>query len=817
MVHMANQMTKRGLKMLKTKKGFTLVEVIIAIALIGIIATGILPVFGTQLKMMINTRKITTTSFDAQGAIEDEVQKVKELLRSPEKSTEKPTKIFKNFFGRDVTMHEVSMKYPLNDQKKLTVYLSGKLAEMEYRNPLEANLVRIDEEKTDGSVNPDIIKSVSVRAGSNLKNVKGVYEIKDYTSSQDLNIYRWYRSKEGISNPKYPDDFEFVDLWRNKKSITKYELEISAANRYIILVLIPVDKSGVRGDEKSSQMVYVEGEDWRSGIFAWIDKNLDGLYVATNDIALQEGEENIIKNWILLKEFDTQIPFQNPIEPLEDLDAKDGSLYVPMGVRRTSIVDESGKIEVIDSEFINWKVAKSIHFANNIHVNNNSDVNMETTDGTIRIYQFADVDSKGAKLEANNINLTAGDKWGSIILDPFTELKSTVDTKLTAAENITIDKSTLNAGGNITLSSNKTDSVDNIIIKDTNINAGQLVFDTSGTISGGSWSESTKVVVKNGKTLKISGLVDNKGAIWLGDTGGISFENNMSAQLKKAMNLFLLKSSDTTVLISNDYGRNVGYADYSEPEQLNSEGVYQYLGNGQKNLKYKASQISGDGTPDIYYSFNGTNTISISAEKKPEKAYNNYYELGIGDKYVEGVNDTIIFKVSAAAGENPVVEIIGSTMPTVKVTFDANGGTFNDGSAAKAIQIEDGKPLNNMPENPKMTGFEFVGWNTKFDGSGTVVNSSYAVSGDMKVYAQWIKVHTVRFDANNGSFSDGSEIKSIKIEDGKILKDYLPAPPTRSRRTFNGWYTKKSNGTEVNVNINIKVTSDMIIYARWNW
>ena len=788
--------------MLKTKKGFTLVEVIIAIALIGIIATGILPVFSTQLKMMINTRKITTTSFDAQGAIEDEVQKVKELLRSPEKSTEKPTKIFKNFFGRDVTMHEVSMKYPLNDKKKLTVYLSGKLAEMEYRNPLEAT-VHIDEEKDNSSV-IEKIESVSVRTSSNLKNVKGVYEITDYTSSQDLNIYRWYRSKEGISNPKYPADFEFVDSWRNKKSITKYELEISATNRYIILVLIPVDKSGVRGNESSSQMVYVEGEDWRSGIFAWIDKNLDGLYVATNDIALQEGEENIIKNWILLKEFDTQIPFQNPIEPSKKLDAKDGSLYVPMGVRRTSIVDESGKIEVIDSEFINWKVAKSIHFANNIHVNNNSDVNMETTDGTIRIYQFADIDSKGAKLEANNINLTAGDKWGSIILDPFTELKSTGDITLTAAENITIDKSTLNAGGSIWLSSKKVDDVGNIIIKDTNINTDilnegqELVFKTSGTISGGSWGARTTVVVEEGKTLKISGLVDNKGAINLSKTGRISFANGAS-KLENPMILSLENGSDNTVLIRSYYGRNIGYAC--------TNNIFQCSG----------SKIRGDGNPTVKYSLNSEGTISISAEGQSVDEYSNYYELSVVDKYAEGVEGTIIFKVSAAAGGNPVVKIV-TTVPidTFTVTFNANGGTFNDGSGAKAIQIEDGKQLNNIPENPKQAGFAFVGWNTKSDGTGTTVDSAYIVNGDMEVYAQWSKsVHEVIFYANGGKFSDETkEPKTISIKNGTPLNYYsLPELKTRKKYTFDGWYTAESGGSKVD--LNAPVTGPMKVYARW--
>ena len=49
------------------KSGFTLVEIIVSLALIGIIAIGIIPAFATQLKMTIDTKNITTTTFEIQG------------------------------------------------------------------------------------------------------------------------------------------------------------------------------------------------------------------------------------------------------------------------------------------------------------------------------------------------------------------------------------------------------------------------------------------------------------------------------------------------------------------------------------------------------------------------------------------------------------------------------------------------------------------------------------------------------------------------------------------------------------------------------
>lgn len=814
--------------MIKNKKGFTLVEVIIATALIGIIAVGILPAFSTQLRMMVNTRKITTVSFDAQGAIEDEVQAKKEILR-PLGELESATKTSLNIFERTVNMHKINVEYPLNDKKEFTVYLSERLAEMEYRNPLVANYVRIDEEKTDTSVIAENIETVSVRASSKLKNVKGVYEIKDYTSSQDLNIYRWYRSKEGITDPQYPADFEFVELWRNKKTISKDELKEYAVNRYLMLVLIPVDKSGVRGDEKPSQKVYVQGEEWRSGIFAWIDKNLDGQYLDANDIALKDVISAL--KWILLRGFDTQTPFQNPENPSNNLDPKDGSLYVPMGVRRASISDKSGKIEVSDTEFINWRVAKSIHLANNIDVKNNTDINMKTTEGTIKLYRFVDIDykgdavfgsngkvvllDKGVELQGNNIILSAGEEWGSIIIEAFTKLTAAKSMMLTSAENIIIDKSTLNAGENILLYSKKKDSVDNIVLKDTQINAGQqLVFETSGTFSGGGWADSTKVIVENDKILKISGWVDNQGTMELGDTGGIEFDNSMSEQLENSIRLLLSKSGNTKVLISSNYGRNIGYADYNDYETVKSDLVAQNLGAGQTNLRYTSEKLSGEGMPDIYYSFDGTDTISIKATKTSTQAYANYYKLIVEDKYAKGISSNIIFKVSAEAGQEPVVEVIGPTMPIVTVTFNANGGTFDDGGITKEIQSEDGAPLSAMPENPKMKGYAFVGWNIKPDGSGTYVSLSYNINGSMTVYAQWGKKaeYEVKFLKNTTDQGSTEAIpNSMKVFDGEEIGT-LPAPPTRPGYHFNGWKTQ--GGTPITEDT--IVTGNITAYAQWS-
>jgi hypothetical protein len=42
-----------------------------------------------------------------------------------------------------------------------------------------------------------------------------------------------------------------------------------------------------------------------------------------------------------------------------------------------------------------------------------------------------------------------------------------------------------------------------------------------------------------------------------------------------------------------------------------------------------------------------------------------------------------------------------------------------------------------MPSEPGKSYYRFNGWNTAADGSGAVVDGSYAVTSSLRIYAQW--------------------------------------------------------------------------------
>ncbi len=58
---------------------------------------------------------------------------------------------------------------------------------------------------------------------------------------------------------------------------------------------------------------------------------------------------------------------------------------------------------------------------------------------------------------------------------------------------------------------------------------------------------------------------------------------------------------------------------------------------------------------------------------------------------------------------------------------------------------------SNMPANPTRTGYTFVSWNTKADGTGVTFTSSTVVTADITVYAQWTSnTYTITASAGPG-------------------------------------------------------------------
>jgi len=116
------------------------------------------------------------------------------------------------------------------------------------------------------------------------------------------------------------------------------------------------------------------------------------------------------------------------------------------------------------------------------------------------------------------------------------------------------------------------------------------------------------------------------------------------------------------------------------------------------------------------------------------------------------------------------------------------------------------------------TGYEFTGWNTKVDGTGTHYDDEQEIlnltenHGDViNLYAQWTGAQsTVTFNAGNDATIDTSE-KSVTYNE-----NYGELPvPTRTGYGFEGWFTSAEGGERVTAETKVTNPNDHVLYAHW--
>ena len=153
----------------------------------------------------------------------------------------------------------------------------------------------------------------------------------------------------------------------------------------------------------------------------------------------------------------------------------------------------------------------------------------------------------------------------------------------------------------------------------------------------------------------------------------------------------------------------------------------------------------------------------------------------------------------------------------VTVTFDGNGGTVLPENVSR--QIVAGTSLGtDMPANPTRGGYNFSGWNTAQDGTGTAFAATTQITEDITVYAQWEPVHmqpvylTVTFNGNGGAVLSAN--LSRRVLAGTSLGAYMPADPIRDGHSFSGWNTTRE-GAGAAFTASTVVSEDITVYAQW--
>ena len=175
---------------------------------------------------------------------------------------------------------------------------------------------------------------------------------------------------------------------------------------------------------------------------------------------------------------------------------------------------------------------------------------------------------------------------------------------------------------------------------------------------------------------------------------------------------------------------------------------------------------------------------------------------------------TDIYAYDAAGNVSHDTGAPRTTIPQLKpyfVKYNLNGGS---GSFPDQKRYYNGAAIKLNSAKPTKTGYSFVCWNTKSDGTGTNYNpsASYSDNADLTLYAIWkANTYIVSYNMNGGNGSIGNQTKTH----GQDLT-LSSTKPTRTDYTFVGWNTNASATTaQYSAGDKYTVNSGATLYAIW--
>ncbi len=810
---------------MKKQSGLTLIEVILAIALLGIISVSLLTVFSSQLRNVKIGAGITEGAFTDQGIIEEYIHTVKNKIQKNESLDDLPyvsTVTNVEVFGETVEVHKVNYESNENNNRNLTVYLSNMVANKESSLKLTVENVMIKVSNDPNNLVADLTTAPMLTAiHSSNASQEGFY----------TNLYRWWKTQPGVdpSNMNFPDDYVLISVAQDETVLTDL-LDNVGANSYVLLTVTPVDVNGNRGQTAvSGNKVYVQGAEWRIESLPWVDIDNDYQFNSSKDYRL--AKESVIDK------LDTQKPYPNPANPSENLNLKDGSLFVPMGIAPSNITDPGNMaIEVGGTSQIQWLIERNINLAKDFNVVNGSDISLTSgiglNGGNIFVHPYVRLDSEGKIIVSGGVpellnsgvtmNTTGNIRFetagiGSIQLYNRAELIGN-NIFLLARGAIGISNSILRSNKDVTINNNLDTFIQGsrkLSLLETNFEGftvGSIIdFNSPEEIlfKGGSWSSNQKVIIPNGKSIyfeKGINRVNNSGLLDLGNTGSVRFKTSMIEDITNQLRIRVTKKSNNALkLIPHNYYRNISYSTAANNIVFDSSNTWKNIGGSSSNVEFSTDIVSGNGrVNDLKYSFDGNDSIEIHPNSINATSTTRV-RVEFRDKYsnreIKGVG---FFSYSIDVDGNMTI-IVEEEVPvdTYTITFDSKGGT-----PVSDIKTEYNAPIT-LPVEPIRQGYTFTGWDPSLPAKMPNHNISTEATWKPNEYK-------VTFDTQEGTTNPLEPNPPVEtILYGQRYSDIYPNVD-RDGHTLEGWYTTpisggvKINDTDTHVNL-----GDITLYARW--
>ncbi|MDE5896726.1 MAG: InlB B-repeat-containing protein [Clostridia bacterium] len=151
----------------------------------------------------------------------------------------------------------------------------------------------------------------------------------------------------------------------------------------------------------------------------------------------------------------------------------------------------------------------------------------------------------------------------------------------------------------------------------------------------------------------------------------------------------------------------------------------------------------------------------------------------------------------------------------VRITLNANGGTFSSGSNTMSVNVKKGDTISLDSVPTRTGGYVLSGWATDKNGNNLFDIANERITGEITtLYAVWARQITVTLNANGGAFENGNETYETIVANGATVT--VAQTPVRDGYQFTGWYTDRSanEGSEWDLEKDT-VTRTITLYAGW--
>lgn len=323
------------------KKGFTLIEIIIAIALIGIIAVAFIPFMTFSYTKLVHSEKFTQDMFNDQAIVENQIDTLRfEEPKHPHQKTF-------NFFGVDIDTHDIQVNTSSSGKVHVLLPKQTLIPPIPIIKDPPEIIVR---KNGNFAITPQPNK-INLLEGEHFLFVDEVIITPETRNDHLMNVYRWYTTDEVSQNNVPSNDisnFIIIHEWNEARPLVNFqtalennfipnfkEYTVSGSiipynrlnfssiknhtglntedminrygNRHVVYGVTPYSLAGRMGLERFSNSIYIEAP-------RIVIESAEFLYVPQeNEIVEGEIQEEINENTIIIR-FNVELTGEiNPI------------------------------------------------------------------------------------------------------------------------------------------------------------------------------------------------------------------------------------------------------------------------------------------------------------------------------------------------------------------------------------------------------------------------------------------------------------------------------------------------------------------------